>query len=88
MRNVENEFIDFKSYNLDQQFREIYGDLSLAYKRVDKVNLQRSLSESMYSYATAMAKARQPNPFLRHIERLNVMQARVYAETDHLLPEE
>ena len=41
-RNIENEFIDFKSYNLDRQVREIYTDLFVAYKRSDKVILQRS----------------------------------------------
>lgn len=56
LRNIENEFVDFKTYNLDQQFREVYGDLSTAYKRNDKVNLQRSLSESMYAYTIALNK--------------------------------
>ena len=42
MRNIENEFVDFKSYNLDRQFREIYTDLFTAFKRGDKVIMQRS----------------------------------------------
>lgn len=27
LRNMENEFIDFKSFHVDTQFREIYHDL-------------------------------------------------------------
>lgn len=88
LRNIENEFVDFKSYNLDRQFKEVYADVSTSFKRNDKVNLQRSLSESMFTHATSLTKAKAPNPFLRHVERLKLLQARVYAETDHLLPEE
>jgi len=39
VRNIENEFIDFKTFHLDRQFREIYTDLHNAYKRADKVIL-------------------------------------------------
>ncbi len=39
VRNIENEFIDFKIFNLDSQFKEIYVDLHSAYKRADKVIL-------------------------------------------------
>ena len=59
MRNIENEFVDFKSYNIDQQFREIYSDLWLAQKRGDKVNLQRSLSESMMAYSVSLLKEKK-----------------------------
>ena len=48
LRNMENEFIDFKTFHLDTQFREIYTDLYNSYKRGDKVILQRSLSEPMF----------------------------------------
>ena len=48
LRNVENEFIDFKTFHVDTQFREIYHDLFNAYRRNDKVVLHRSLSESMF----------------------------------------
>jgi hypothetical protein len=39
VRNIENEFIDFKVFNLENQFKEIYTDLHSAYKRADKVIL-------------------------------------------------
>ena len=39
LRNVENEFIDFKPLYLEGQFKEIYTDLHSAYKRGDKVIL-------------------------------------------------
>jgi hypothetical protein len=39
LRNVENEFIDFKPHNVEAQFKEIYIDLHNAYKRGDKVIL-------------------------------------------------
>jgi hypothetical protein len=39
VRNIENEFIDFKTFNIDKQFREIYHDLHNGYKRADKVIL-------------------------------------------------
>lgn len=39
IRNIENEFIDFKTHNIQDQFSEIYTDLHNAYKRADKVIL-------------------------------------------------
>jgi len=45
---MENEFVDFKTFHLDTQFREIYSDLHNSYRRGDKVILQRSLSEPMF----------------------------------------
>ena len=62
--------MDFKSYNLDRQFREIYSDLYTAYKRGDKVILQRSQSESMNNYSVALLKASRPNPFLKEIHTM------------------
>ncbi len=88
VRNVENEFIDFKVYNMDKQFREIYGDLFNAYRRGDKVILQRSLSEPMFDYVKALLKEKRPNPFFKTSDTFQLVQARNYAETDHLLPEE
>ena len=54
IRNIENEFIDFKTYSMDRQFREIYGDLYQSYKRADKVILERSLSEPMFEYVRSL----------------------------------
>ena len=39
IRNIENEFIDFKSYHLDTQFRDINASVYKAYAKADKVNL-------------------------------------------------
>ncbi len=52
LRNIENEFIDFKTFHVDTQFREIYHDLYNAYRRGDKVIMQRSLSEPMFEVIT------------------------------------
>ena len=65
IRNIENEFIDFKVHNLEKQFNEIYGDLHAAYRRGDKVILQRSLSEPMFDYVKALLKEKRPSPFFR-----------------------
>ena len=48
MRNMENEFVDFKTYQMHDQFKEVYVDLFNAFRRSDKVILNRSLSQSMY----------------------------------------
>ena len=88
MRNIENEFVDFKGYNIGTQIKEVYGDLSVAYKRGDRVTLNRSLSTSMFSHTDSILKAKSENPFLKQVDGLTLLQARVYAESDHLLPEE
>jgi hypothetical protein len=88
VRNIENEFIDFKVFSLENQFKEIYTDLHSAYKRSDKVILQRSLSEPMFEYVKSLLKEKRPNPFYKHVDSIKLVQARNYAETDHLLPEE
>ncbi len=88
IRNIENEFVDFKSYNLDSQFRDIHQSVYKAYQKGDKVNMQRSLSEAMYNYAISMRAEKRPNPFLKEVKSLKTLQSRVYAENDHLLPEE
>ena len=54
---MENEFVDFKAYNIDKQFREIYGDVSAAYRRSDKVILQRSTSEGLNKHLVELMKA-------------------------------
>ena len=88
IRNIENEFVDFKSYNLDSQFREIQQSVYKAYQKSDKVNLQRSLSEGMYNYAVALRHEKKANPFLKQVNSLKNLQSRMYSENDHLLPEE
>jgi hypothetical protein len=42
----------------------------------------------MFEYTKALMKEKRPNPFHKQIESLQLVQARNYAETDHLLPEE
>ena len=88
IRNIENEFIDFKSYHLDTQFRDINASVYKAYAKADKVNLQRSLSEAMFAHSTAMRAEKRANPFMREIKKLQILQSRLYSENDHLLPEE
>ena len=48
VRSMENEFVDYETYTVRDQFKEIYLDLFKAYKRGDKVILKRSLAEQMY----------------------------------------
>jgi hypothetical protein len=88
MRNIENEFVDFKGYNIGTQIKEVYGNLGVAYKRGDRVTLNRSLSTSMFSHTDSILKTKKENPFLKQVDSLTLLQARVYAESDHLLPEE
>ena len=52
------------------------------------MNMQRSLSEAMYAHTTAIRAEKRPNPFLKSINRLSILQSRMYSENDHLLPEE
>lgn len=42
----------------------------------------------MFEYVKALLKEKRPNPFFKHAESIKLVQARNYAETDHLLPEE
>ena len=90
LRNIENEFVDFKTYNIDKNFKEINSSVCIAFSKRDKVRLQRSLSVSMFEYAKALhrEKGNRINPFLKDVHSLKVMQARIYSENDHLLPEE
>jgi hypothetical protein len=52
------------------------------------VTLNRSLSTSMFSHTDSILKTKKENPFLKQVDSLTLLQARVYAESDHLLPEE
>ena len=89
LRNIENEFVDFKSYNVNKHFKEINSNVYMAFNKRDKVRLQKSLSESMFEYAKSLHKDKiKPNPFLKNINNFKIMQARIYSENDHLLPEE
>ena len=42
----------------------------------------------MYEYTADLTKNKQPNPFVKQINGVTMMQARVYANQDHLLPED
>ena len=90
MRSLENEFVDFKSYQIHDQFREIYQDLFEAFRRGDKVVLNRSLSQNMYDYNAGLLKSpvKIANPYYKIVNGLTLMQARTYANSDLLLPED
>ena len=88
MRNIENEFIDFKSYTFDSQFRDVSASVFKAYNKNDKVNLQRSLSEAMFNWATSIRAEKRNNPFMKEIASLQHLQSRMYHDNDHLLPED
>ena len=92
IRSIENEFVDFKTYSINKNFKAINADVYTAFNKRDKVRLQRSLSENMFAYAKSLhkesANKRSINPFLKKVNDMKLMQARVYAENDHLLPEE
>ena len=90
MRSLENEFVDFKSYQIQDQFTEIYTDLFEAFRRGDKVVLNRSLSKNMYEFNAGLLKTaeKKDNPYSKQINGLQLMQARSYANSDLLLPED
>ena len=101
-RSIENEFVDYASYRIPEQFKDVYLDLFNAYKRNDKVIMKRSLSETMYDVSIDsscltvifaqhifnLAREKRPNPFYRDINSIKFMQARIYANSDYLLPED
>lgn len=87
-RQIENEFVDFKTYNLERQFKDIHTSVYKAFAKNDKVNLQRSLSEPMFQYAVSIRTDKHRNPFLKEVTGFKTLQSRVYSENDHLLPEE
>ena len=88
MRMVENEFVDFKTYNVHNQFKDIYQDLGKAYRRGDKVIFKRSLSRTMNDLITDMHTQKKKNPFMKNVSGLTVVQGRVYTNTDNFLPED
>ena len=47
LRSFETEFVDFRSYNINYQFKELYNEVFNAYRRNDKVGLVRHCSEGM-----------------------------------------
>jgi len=42
----------------------------------------------MYEYTSGLVAQKKPNPFYKNIQGLQMMQARIYANQDHLLPED
>ena len=92
LRTIENEFVDFRSYYLHDHFKQIYQDLYQAYRRRDKVILRRSCSDNMFEWCQNLLKEKEKekvkNPFFKEIQGLQLMQARMYAESDKLLPED
>lgn len=46
-------------YKIDPQFKEVYSDLNQAFKRNDKVTLQRSLGTSMNDYCVQLIKSKK-----------------------------
>ena len=88
MRNIENEFVDYKSHKINAQIQDIYSDLHTAYKKGDKVILQRSLSQNMLEFVKDLLRERRPNPFYRSISKVQCVSARIYQENEHLLPED
>ena len=84
---LEKQFVDFKPFYIDTQFREIYSELFFACRRRDLVILQRSLSDNMYEYFKQQVrrqsyeeeenlKKSDNNPFLKKIQRVHLVQAR------------
>ena len=65
IRNIENEFVDFKTHHMQEQFIDINYRLYRAFQKNDKVNMQRSLSDSMFGYTTALRSEKRNNPFLK-----------------------
>lgn len=49
IRQIEKNFKDFRLFNLQTQVKEIHSDLYLAQRRKDRVTMQRSLSDQLYS---------------------------------------
>lgn len=42
----------------------------------------------MYEYNSGLVAQKKVNPFFKEINGLSMMQARIYANQDHLLPED
>ena len=89
-KSLEKQFVDFKPFYVDTQFREIYSELYFAYRKRDLVILQRSLSDNMYEYFKQQVRRQtlsqneeeessrktDNNPFLKKIQRVHLVQAR------------
>lgn len=69
-RTLETDFVDFKSYQIDKQFKEINQSLYKAYERKDMVNLMKSLSDPMYHFTMARKNSAKTNPFLKQVSRV------------------
>ena len=78
--------MDFKSFYLQDQIPEIYNDVVDAFKRNDKVTLQRSLAEPFYQYLTKKS-AKRSNPFLDEVNKVKLVQARLYIGGDYYIAE-
>lgn len=52
------------------------------------MTLQRSLGTSMNDYCVQLIKSKKQSPFMNKLQSLKAVQARIYYESDHLLPEE
>ena len=76
---IENCFVDFQTYRLNEQFDEIYGSLYNAYRRSEKPTLNRSLSSGMLEYNMSLIKEKRPNPYFKQINNMKFLQARIYA---------
>ena len=42
----------------------------------------------MYDYNIHLMKQERPNPYIKNIDKIVFSQARIYANQDHLLPED
>ena len=84
IRNMENEFVDFKSIYLHDQIPEIYNDCSDACRRRDKVTMKRSLAEPMFNLLKSSAK----NPLFKHCDSVKLCQARIYVGGDNYMAED
>ena len=82
---------------MNDQFSNLYKDLFAAYKRGDKVILTRSCSDNMFQVSTilliaqhqmSLLKAKSHNPFYKQFSNLKLMQAKVYSDSDMLMPED
>ena len=82
MRRLENEFADFKSYQIDKQFKDINASLYKAYERKDMVNLLKSLADPVYHYTMQRKIQGGSNPFLKSVSRVQPLQTRLYGEAD------
>lgn len=88
VRNIENEFVDFKIIDLDQQIPEIYKDIAHAQKRRDKVMLQRSTSEAFYKYLINKSNRASSSMFLDEVNKIKLVHARIYNSGDTFMAED